>query len=106
MIGRNQAGWLAGEGYLTVAPDLFSWGSTLTCVRAAIRDMRRRQGRIFEDVEVIRDWLVPPGRGRPDPADGQGHDARAGLRPGAGVRRGRAQAHHRVLRHPPGLITS
>jgi carboxymethylenebutenolidase len=55
---RNQAGWLAGEGYLTAAPDLFSWGSTLTCVRAAIRDMRRRQGRIFEDVEVVRDWLV------------------------------------------------
>jgi carboxymethylenebutenolidase len=55
---RNQAGWLASEGYLTAAPDLFSWGSTLTCVRAAIRDMRRRQGRIFEDVEVVRDWLV------------------------------------------------
>jgi carboxymethylenebutenolidase len=196
---RNQADWLASEGYLAAVPDLFSWGSTLTCVRAAIGDMRRRRGRIFEDVEVARDWLVrqpgcsgrvgvigfcmgggfalllapdhgydvasinygtvpkdapdlltracpivgsfggrdrtlrgaarrlesalaaagvahdvkgvpgrrprvpqrPPGRRRPDSADGQGHDARAGLRPGAGRRRGRAQAHHRVFRCSP-----
>ena len=55
---RNQADWLASEGYLTAVPDLFAWGSTLTCVRAAFGDMRRRQGRIFEDVEVARDWLV------------------------------------------------
>jgi dienelactone hydrolase len=55
---RNQADWLASEGYLTALPDRFAWGSTLTCVQAAFRDMRRRQGRIFEDVEVARDWLV------------------------------------------------
>ena len=47
---RNQADWLASEGYLTAVPDLFSWGSTLACVRAAFGDMRRRRGRI-----IIRD---------------------------------------------------
>ena len=55
---RNQADWLASEGFLTVAPDLFSWGRTLTCLRTTIRAMRQRQGRIFEEVEAVRDWLI------------------------------------------------
>ena len=59
---RNQADWLASEGYLVAAPDLFAWGRPLTCVRRAISDMRRRSGRTFEDVETVRAWLA----GQPD----------------------------------------
>jgi len=54
---RNQADWLAREGFLSVAPDLFFWGRPLTCLRRAFGDLRRRSGRTFDDVETVRGWL-------------------------------------------------
>jgi carboxymethylenebutenolidase len=55
---RNQADWLAGEGYLAAAPDLFEGGSLLGCLRAMIRDYLSWQGKMFDDIEAVRAWLA------------------------------------------------
>ena len=50
---RGQADWLAGEGYLAVAPDLFYWGSRAVCLWSLIRGWRP-----LGDLDRARAWLA------------------------------------------------
>jgi dienelactone hydrolase len=55
---RNQADWLASEGFLAAAPDLYYPGGKIACIRAMIRDAAARQGKFFADIEATRTWLA------------------------------------------------
>jgi carboxymethylenebutenolidase len=59
---RAQADWLAGEGFLAAAPDLFDGGTLLRCLRSTLRDYTTRGGRTFDLIEATRTWLS----GHPD----------------------------------------
>jgi carboxymethylenebutenolidase len=55
---RNQADWLAGAGYITVAPDLFSRSGRMAGMLAVIRSVRAGRGRTFDDIEAARAQLA------------------------------------------------
>lgn len=46
--------WLASEGFLAAAPDLYHRGARARCLFAAMRDLGRGAGRSFEDIETVR----------------------------------------------------
>lgn len=55
---RSQADWLASEGYLAAAPDLFDGKTLFGCLRSVMRDINRGEGPAFERVEAVRHWLL------------------------------------------------
>ena len=54
---RRQADWLASEGYLAIAPDLFFRGNRAACLKAIFQDAARGSGRTFDDIGAARTWL-------------------------------------------------
>lgn len=55
---RRQADWLAGEGYLAVAPDLYSRGGRVRCMFQTVRAAARGEGDAFDDLDATRRWLA------------------------------------------------
>ena len=54
---RNQADWLASEGYLAAAPDLYYWGGRFRCLWTIMREIPASKGRTFDDIATARDRL-------------------------------------------------
>ena len=51
---HSQADWLASEGFLALAPDLFYWDGRWTCLFSFIRDWAKPLG----DLDAARAWLA------------------------------------------------
>jgi carboxymethylenebutenolidase len=55
---RDIADRFAGRGYLALAPDLYSWGTTARCLVSAFKSMLSGSGRAFDDIRAARDRLA------------------------------------------------
>lgn len=55
---RDHADWFAANGYIAIAPDLYSWGGKISCIRATFRDLMARKGAAFDDIDSVRAALA------------------------------------------------
>ncbi len=55
---RAQADWLASEGYLAAAPNLYYWGGKMHCLVSTFRQAVTRKGPALDDLEATRAWLA------------------------------------------------
>ena len=83
---RHQADWLADGATWPPRPDLYWWGGMLRCLRTIIRELGRRQGCTFDDIEAARAWLAGQDQCRPDRGDRVLHGQRLCPGPGPGSR--------------------
>jgi len=51
---RRQADWLASEGYLAVAPNLYHWGPRIRCLIATVRLGERARS----ELDATRRWMI------------------------------------------------
>jgi carboxymethylenebutenolidase len=51
---RNQANWLASEGYLAAAPNLYYWGRRIRCLISTVRLGERP----LSELDATRRWLA------------------------------------------------
>lgn len=62
MDARNITDRFATAGYLALAPDLYSRGGRIRCIRTVFRELLAGRGRAFDDLDAARRALA----GRPD----------------------------------------
>jgi len=55
---RAQADWLAGAGYLALAPDFYSAGGRVRCLVATFRELAAGHGAVFDRANACRAWLA------------------------------------------------
>jgi carboxymethylenebutenolidase len=59
---RQQADRLSAAGYLAVAPDLYTAGGPLRCLKKTFSALSRGAGPAVDDIEAVRSWVAA----RPD----------------------------------------
>lgn len=55
---KRHADWLAQEGFLAAAPNLYYWGGRIRCMFSAMRQLPAGEGDVFADLDAVHRWLA------------------------------------------------